>query len=89
MDQIKLMEEKIRDRFKPAKMFLFVSYTYGTPQKGNDVNFLLIMNTKLRYPKQVSQIGLYLDETVGINFLIDTKARKIIRTYFKIAEGKK
>lgn len=73
--QIKLIAERIREKFEPKRIILFGSYAYGISKKGSDVDLLVIMDTELRYPKQAAQIRLYLDETVGVNFPIDIIVR--------------
>lgn len=73
--KIEEIKDKIVKAISPEKIILFGSYANGIPSEESDVDLLVIMDTELRYPKQATQIRLYLDETVGVNFPMDIIVR--------------
>lgn len=64
--QIKLVAQKIKEKFNPQKIILFGSYASGNPHSASDIDLLVIMETNDSYPRTASKIRLYLDETVGL-----------------------
>jgi predicted nucleotidyltransferase len=73
--EIKILAEKIREKFNPQKIILFGSYASGNPGASSDIDLLVIMDTKEPYPRQAAKIRLYLDETLGVIAPIDIIVR--------------
>lgn len=59
--QIRLMAEKIKEKFHHEKIFLFGSYAYSEPKSHSDIDLLIIMNTQLSSHKQAVLTRLMLD----------------------------
>ncbi|MEJ5167039.1 MAG: nucleotidyltransferase domain-containing protein [Thermoanaerobaculia bacterium] len=74
-DQIKLIAEKIREKFKVEKIILFGSYASGKPDKNSDIDLLVIIETDEKYPKLAAKIRLYLEENLGFSFPMDIFVR--------------
>jgi len=85
--QIKLLAEKIREKFHPDKIILFGSYGWGKPKTSSDIDLLVIMDTLESYPRVSAKIRLYLDETVGIIGPIDIIVRSQKEMEKRIEKG--
>lgn len=70
--QIRLLAEKIKEKFNPQKIILFGSYAYGTPKKGSDVDLFIIMDTDIAVRKQASLIRRELTASIPIDIIVRT-----------------
>ncbi len=84
---IKKIAGLIKEKFNPKKVILFGSYAYGQPDKKSDIDFLIIMNTDLKFYKQASLIRLALDEVFGVFYPIDIIVRTPEFVEKRIKEG--
>ncbi len=75
IQQIKEMAAFIRTRFNTEKIILFGSYAYGEPTKDSDVDFFIIIDTKLKPIKQAVLIKKELNNRFGIRFPMDIIVR--------------
>ncbi len=87
LNYIRSLANKIKEKFHPQKIILFGSYAYGTPQKGSDLDFLVVMDTDLKPYKQSAIIRQALDESFGVLFPIDIIVRTPAEMQKRMAEG--
>jgi len=85
--QIRLVAQKIKEKFNPQKIILFGSYAYGTPKKGSDIDLFIIMDTNDKFYKQAVEIRIYLDETIGVIFPMDIIVRSPDFVEKRLKEG--
>ncbi len=74
--QIAAVARHIAERFDPEKIILFGSYAYGKPTAESDVDFLVVMKKRLRWPKQEAQISLsFKPYPFPMDILVETPQR--------------
>lgn len=73
--QIRLIAKNIKKSFHPKKVILFGSHAYGTVSTSSDLDFFVIMDTNLKFPKQAALIRFKLDEMIGTLFSMDIIVR--------------
>lgn len=66
---IKNIAEFIKEKFNPQKIILFGSYAYGNPEKGSDIDFLVIMDTNLSVREQAFLIRRELTGAIPIDII--------------------
>lgn len=55
--KIRAAAKKIAEKIHPEKIILFGSYAYGKPNSDSDVDFLVIMRSKLRPVERARRIS--------------------------------
>ncbi len=70
--QIRIIAQKIKEKFNPQKIILFGSYGYGSPKKGSDLDLFIIMDTHLSLRKQASLIRRELPGSIPIDIIVRT-----------------
>jgi len=71
--KIAQVTQRIAEQFHPKKIILFGSYAYGRPHRDSDVDFLIVMNTKLRERAQRFEISRALyPRPFPMDILIET-----------------
>jgi len=70
--QIRLIAEKIKEKFNPKRIILFGSYAYGVPKKGSDLDLFVIMETNIPVRKQAFLIRRELKGTIPIDIIVRT-----------------
>lgn len=65
----------IKEKFHPDKVILFGSRAWGKPRRGSDLDILVIMKTKMRFPRQAALIRLALDDALGVSVPMDILVR--------------
>lgn len=73
--QIKLLANRIREKFKPEKIFLFGSYAYGNPNIASDVDLFVVMNTDIPVNRQAFLIRREFKESFPIDIIVRTPAQ--------------
>ena len=68
--QIELLAQKIKDKFNPQKIILFGSYAYGSPKKGSDIDFFIIMDTIVSVREQAFLIRREFRESIPIDIIV-------------------
>jgi len=85
-DVIESMAKLIKEKFNPKKIILFGSYAYGTPEKGSDIDFLIVMDTELPVREQAFLIRRELRTMIPVDIIVRTpeqvKARIESEDYF-------
>ena len=71
-EKIKALSTAIARKFKPAKVILFGSYAYGTPDKYSDVDLLVIMPFKGRGINKAVEILEKTNPTFPVDILVRT-----------------
>jgi len=71
-EKIKALSTDIARKFKPAKVILFGSYAYGTPDKYSDVDLLVIMPFKGRGINKAVEILEKTNPTFPVDILVRT-----------------
>ncbi len=64
--------QKIVERFRPQKIFLFGSYAYGVPNFDSDIDLLVVMPFEGRVHDQAVKIRRELDSAMPIDLLVRT-----------------
>ncbi len=70
--QIRLIAEKIKEKFNPQKVILFGSYAYGIPKKSSDLDLLIIMDTDIHVRKQAFLIRKEIRGSIPIDIIVRT-----------------
>lgn len=64
---------KIVEAFHPHKVILFGSYAYGRPTPDSDLDFLIIMDSKERWPKRYMAVdSLFWPHEYPMDFIVLT-----------------
>lgn len=84
---IRLLAEKIKQKFNPKKIILFGSYAIGNPKKESDIDLLVIMETVLKPYQQAALIRLALDDAFGVTHPMDIVVRTPLELEKRINEG--
>jgi predicted nucleotidyltransferase len=82
---IRLLAQRIKEKFHPEEIILFGSYAYGNPDNASDIDLLIVMESKERYPKTAAKIQIYLEEVMGKVYPMDilVRSRKDIEKRIK------
>lgn len=70
--QIQQFAQKIRDRFNPDRIILFGSRAYGVPDRGSDIDLLVVMRTKISVREQAYLIRRELESSEPIDVMVRT-----------------
>jgi|GEM_PF-2271291 len=77
----------IKEKFHPEKVMLFGSRAWGKPGPGSDVDLLVVMKTKMRFPRQAALIRLAVDEALGVSVPMDILVRSAASIRESLREG--
>ncbi len=69
---IQILANKIKEKFRPQKIILFGSYAYGKPEKGSDIDLLVIMDTDISVREQAFLIRKELESIVPVDIIVRT-----------------
>ena len=70
--EIDALASQIKSKFCPQKIILFGSYANGTPSKGSDLDFFIIMDTHIPVREQAFLIRRELKEPIPIDVIVRT-----------------
>lgn len=70
--EIYIIAEEIKKRFKPKQIILFGSYAYGTPRKNSDIDLLIIMDTNISVKEQAFLIRKEIKSSTPLDILVRT-----------------
>lgn len=71
--EIKKIVSQIAKGYKPEKVILFGSFAYGKPDKGSDVDLLVIKNTEESKKKRLLGVEkMLLDRIMPLDILVYT-----------------
>jgi predicted nucleotidyltransferase len=70
--QIQSLSKKIKEKFNPQKIILFGSYAYGKPEKGSDIDLLIVMDTDISVREQAVLIRKELKGLIPIDIIVRT-----------------
>jgi len=72
---IRQIAQVINENFNPEKVILFGSYAYGKPTAESDIDIFVIMDTKLRFSEQATEIRMKIREKIKDKPPIDLLVR--------------
>ncbi|MBU2579081.1 nucleotidyltransferase domain-containing protein [Patescibacteria group bacterium] len=69
--EIKKMVKKIKEEYRPLKIYLFGSFVWGNFTEDSDVDFLIIKNSKKRKLDRISDVDKILsDREIPVDVLV-------------------
>jgi len=70
--EIKKITRQIVEKYKPEKIILFGSFTYGKPKENSDVDLLVIKRTKKRFGSRLFEVAKIINSEKGTDILVYT-----------------
>ena len=62
--------KQIKEKYKPEKIILFGSFAWGKPEKGSDVDLLVVKNTKKDPLQRAYEIRKIIDPIFPFDILV-------------------
>jgi predicted nucleotidyltransferase len=77
--EIRRVAKAVGAAFKPHKVYLFGSYTYGKPTQNSDVDLLVVMDTRLSNVEQAVQIRKAINFPFATDLIVRTPKQLAVR----------
>ena len=78
---IKKIVNRIVEKYKPERIYLFGSFAWGKPTEDSDVDLLIVKKTRQKWIERQIKVGKIIDGEIATDTLIRTPSEIKRRLY--------